>query len=73
MKSAITLSALVAGGASTLALAKYTAEALADQVTNLPGAEDLDFSFNQFSGYLKVNNTKNLHYWYASSSMDISV
>ena len=45
----------------------YTPEALADQVFNLPGAENLDISFNQFSGYLKVNNTKNLHYWLVES------
>ena len=49
------------------ALADYTPEALADQVFNLPGAENLDFKFNQFSGYLKVNNTKNLHYWFVES------
>ena len=35
--------------------AAYTPEALADQVTNLPGAEGLDITFNQFSGYLTVN------------------
>jgi hypothetical protein len=41
----------------------YTTEALADQVTSLPGAENLDITFNQFSGYLKISETKNMHYW----------
>ena len=46
----------------------YTNEALADQVTNLPGAEGLDITFNQFSGYLSIpgingENTKFMHYW----------
>jgi hypothetical protein len=46
----------------------YTPEALADQVTNLPGAEKLTINFNQFSGYLDIpgtsgQNTKHLHYW----------
>jgi carboxypeptidase C (cathepsin A) len=50
------------------ATADYTPEALADQVTNLPGAEGLDITFNQFSGYLKVNgDTKNNHYWFVES------
>ena len=48
----------------------YTPEALADQVTNLPGAENLKINFNQFSGYLKVNNTKNNHYWMVESMND---
>ena len=47
--------------------AAYTPEALADQVTNLPGAEGLDIKFNQFSGYLTVNGTKNMHYWMVES------
>lgn len=38
-----------------LALASaYTENAIADQITNLPGAEKLDLNFNQFSGYLTV-------------------
>ena len=49
------------------AIADYTPEALADQVTNLPGAEALTVNFNQFSGYIKVNGTKNLHYWLVES------
>lgn len=45
----------------------YTPEALADQITNLPGAEKLDIKFNQFSGYLNIpgnnGNSKYMHYW----------
>ena len=42
---------------------KYTDEALADQVNDLPGLE-WDPKFNQFSGYLNVEGTeKYIHYW----------
>jgi len=48
----------------------YTSEALADQIKpgSLPGAEKLNITFNQFSGYLNIdgtsgNKTKFLHYW----------
>lgn len=45
----------------------YTDAALADKITHLPGAEKLDITFNQFSGYLAVpgnsGNSKNMHYW----------
>ena len=45
----------------------YTDAAVADQVTNLPGAEKLDISFNQFSGYLNIpgssGDSKFMHYW----------
>eukprot|EP01039_Chlorochromonas_danica_P016600 gene16600-19649_t len=47
--------------------ADYTPEALADEVKNLPGTEKLDLNFRQFSGYLPVTATKNLHYWFAES------
>jgi carboxypeptidase C (cathepsin A) len=57
----------VAAALAAPALA-YTPEALADQVTNLPGAENLELNFNQFSGYLTVNGTKNLHYWMVEST-----
>lgn len=50
--------------------AAYTPEALADQVTNLPGAENLDLTFNQFSGYLAVDKTKQMHYWFVESMND---
>ena len=46
----------------------YTEAALADQITNLPGAEKLDIKFNQFSGYLNIpgasGDSKFMHYWY---------
>ena len=45
----------------------YTKEALSDQITSLPGAENLDLKFNQFSGYLTVGETKNMHYWLVES------
>ena len=51
-------------------VADYTPEALADEVKNLPGAENLDFSFRQFSGYLSVSETKHLHYWFVESTRD---
>lgn len=46
----------------------YTPEALADQITNLPGAENLKITFNQFSGYLDIpgvnaGDKKHMHYW----------
>lgn len=61
--------------AFTVASSEYTPEALADQVTNLPGAENLDITFNQFSGYLNIpgvngNMTKFMHYWFVESMND---
>ena len=56
--------------ASVLCGAAYTQEALADQVTALPGAENLDITFNQFSGYLTVDGTKQMHYWFVESIND---
>lgn len=53
-----------------LASAAYTPEALADQVTNLPGAEKLDITFNQFSGYLPITESKQMHYWFVESMND---
>ena len=52
--------------------ADYTAEAKADQVLKLPGLQE-GISFNQFSGYLKVNNSKNLHYWMVESQGNPSI
>lgn len=49
---------------------EYTPGALADQITNLPGAEGLDVPFKQFSGYLDVGDTKHLHYWFVESQND---
>lgn len=53
-------------------VAQYTPEALADQVVNLPGSENLDIKFNQFSGYLSIPGTtgqlsKKMHYWLVES------
>lgn len=62
------LLALVSWLAIASATIDYTPEALADEVKNLPGAESLDFSFRQFSGYLDVSATKHLHYWFVQSS-----
>jgi len=49
----------------------YTPEALADQVKNLPGAENLNIKFNQFSGYITIpgnsGDSKHLHYWFVES------
>jgi carboxypeptidase C (cathepsin A) len=41
----------------------YTNEALQDQVTKLPGLNDV-LTYNQFSGYIELPGTqKNIHYW----------
>jgi hypothetical protein len=49
----------------------YTTEALADQITKLPGAENLNIEFNQFSGYLEIPGSegasKFIHYWFVES------
>jgi len=46
----------------------YTTRAQSDLVTDLPGMESLDASlFKQFSGYLSVGGSKNLHYWLVES------
>ena len=70
---ALLLSAYVTGFSVS---AEYTAEALKDQVTNLPGLTD-SINFNQFSGYLKLkvngtSATKNMHYWFVESQRDPS-
>eukprot|EP01083_Nonionella_stella_P002883 8259_1 len=48
---------------------QYTDEAQADLITSLPG---LNFTptFRQFSGYIPVSPTRNIHYWYIESSND---
>jgi hypothetical protein len=52
----------------------YIPDALADQITSLPGAEDLAVSFQQFSGYLDIpghdGNSKHMHYWLVESMHD---
>lgn len=47
----------------------YTPAAQADQITSLPGLIDKP-SFNQFSGYLTVDASKNrnIFYWYVESA-----
>lgn len=40
----------------------YTAKALADQITALPGLSE-PISFDQFAGYLDVSATKKVFYW----------
>ena len=50
----------------------YTADAKADQVLKLPGLPE-SYTFNQFSGYLKVGDSKNLHYWMVESQGNPSV
>ncbi len=49
----------------------YTDEAKADQILNLPGADKLNFNFNQFSGYLSIDGvktgSKKMHYWMVES------
>lgn len=68
------LSILAAAAAMTGAVA-YTEAALKDQVTSLPGAEGLDLTFNQFSGYLDIPGgngelSKHMHYWFVESMSD---
>ncbi len=50
----------------------YTDEAMADQITNLPGIEPIKdlAKFNQFSGYLNINPStgKRIHYWMVEAS-----
>lgn len=57
---------------ATTASAFYTKEALADKIVKLPGADALDITFNQFSGYLSIpgasGNSKNIHYWLVEST-----
>lgn len=64
--------ALVASMA--VAVNGYTSEALADQVTDLPGAENVEINFNHFSGYLPVDGaapaSKQMHYWMVESTND---
>ena len=64
---AVLLSVLASGSA-------YTQEALSDQITDMPGAENVKIPFNQFSGYLAINGTstgsKKLHYWMVESEND---
>ncbi len=50
--------------------AVYTAEALADEITEvLPGLKKMP-AFRQFSGYLPITETKNIFYWYVEAAED---
>jgi hypothetical protein len=67
----LVLFALVAVATSHVAHAiDYTADAVADRVLNLPGADHLTASFG-FSGYLAINGSTGLskmqHYWMQES------
>lgn len=49
---------------------QYTTAALNDKINELPGLDD-EISFNQFSGYLNLPNTKKqIHYWLVESEKD---
>jgi hypothetical protein len=61
---------ITSAAAALTAAHGYTDAALKDQVVNLPGSENIDITFNQFSGYLAVNSTKQLHYWLVESMND---
>jgi len=48
----------------------YTEDAVADQVTNLPGLL-YDIQFNQFSGYINLPETqKQIHYWFVEAEVN---
>lgn len=57
--------------AASAAAGEYTPEAIADQIVSLPGTDDIKIPFNQFSGYLKVSETKNMHYWFVESTNSV--
>ena len=62
--------AIVVGVVAVCQVYSYTPDALADQVTALPGTENLSITFNQFSGYLQIpgkTTPKNIHYWLLES------
>jgi len=66
MKTA--LIAVIVGAVASIALG-YSSDALKDQVTSLPGLTD-EINFNQFSGYLTVGSSKNMHYWMVEAVND---
>lgn len=53
----------------------YTPEAERDKIENLPGTQNLELLFNQFSGYLKIGpkKTKKIHYWFVESQGNSTV
>ena len=48
----------------------YTELAQLDQITKLPGSENLNITFNHFSGYIPVGESKQIHYWFVESMND---
>lgn len=49
---------------------QYTDDAVADQVTSLPGLL-YDVPFNQFSGYINLEGTKkHIHYWFVEAEVN---
>jgi len=49
---------------------QYSDEALADEIKDMPGL-DYDINFRQFSGYLKIKDSKkHIFYWYVESQRD---
>lgn len=70
MIKALTAFCLYSSAVANTVKEGYTPEALADQIIDLPGTEHLEFSFNQFSGYVKISDTKNMHYWFVESQRD---
>ncbi len=66
------LSSVISFALLVSSVAAYSPEAVADQVTNLPGSQNLKLNFNQFSGYLDIPGTsgtksKHMHYWFVES------
>lgn len=45
----------------------YTKMAELDQIKDLPGSKDLNLTFNHFSGYIPVGESKQIHYWFVES------
>lgn len=67
--SLLFLSSLVLGKELLYTSELYTSEAIQDQITDLPGL-NYELNFNQFSGYLNLNNSKNIHYWLVESEVN---
>lgn len=50
----------------------YTEMAKLDQIKDLPGSNNLNITFNHFSGYIPVGKSKQIHYWFVESMNDPS-
>jgi len=48
-------------------IARYSEEALGDEIHNLPGLPGGATSFRQFSGYVNVSSSRRLFYWFVES------